>query len=51
MAKKNADKILLCESFPYISEIIRTELISKHHNNALANHFDIDKTQELIAQK
>ncbi len=32
-------------------EIVRTELISRHHDDLLAGHFGIDKTQELIAQK
>ena len=31
--------------------MIRTELISRHHNNKLASHFDIEKTRELVAQK
>ena len=35
----------------YVLEIIRTELISRHHNNPLADHFDIEKTHELVAQK
>ena len=32
-------------------EIIKTKLISRHHDNPLAGYFGIDKTQELIAQK
>ena len=32
-------------------EIIRTKLISRHHNDLLASHFEINKTQELITQK
>ena len=35
----------------YISKVMRTKLISKHHNHPLASHFRIDKTRELIAQK
>ena len=36
---------------PYVLEIILTKLISKHHDNKLASHFDIEKTQELEARK
>ena len=32
-------------------EIIWTELISRHYNNPLADHFGIDKTRELIGWK
>ena len=35
----------------YIPEIIRTELISRHHNDPLASHFGIEKTREFVAQK
>lgn len=35
----------------YILEIIRIELISKHHVDPLVGHFSIEKTQELVAQK
>ena len=43
--------VLYYQGLPYIPEIIRIELISKHHNDLLAGHFSIKKTQELIAQK
>lgn len=36
---------------PYISEIIFSELVSQHHNDLLAKHFEIDKTQELVVRK
>ena len=39
------------ECLLYVPEIIRTELISRHHDDPLAGHFGIDKTRELIAQK
>ncbi len=32
-------------------KIVRTKLISRHHDDPLAGHFGIDKTRELIAQK
>ena len=34
-----------------MAKIVRSELISKQHNDPLAGHFGIDKTQELISQK
>ena len=34
-----------------MSEIIQTELISRHHNNPLAGHFGIEKSQKLVTQK
>ena len=34
-----------------MSEIIITEIISKHHYDPLADHFSIEKTSELVAQK
>ena len=36
---------------PTIPEIIRTELISRHHDDLPASHFVIEKTQELVARK
>ena len=45
------DRILYHQDLPYVSEIIKTELISSHHDNLLAGHFSIEKTQELIARK
>ena len=35
----------------YIPKIIKTELISRHHDDPLAGYFDIEKTQELVARK
>ena len=45
------NRILHHQSLPYISEIIRTELISRYHNDLLAGHFGIKKTQELVIRK
>ena len=39
------------QGLPYLSETIRTELISRHHDNPLAGHFGIKKIRELIARK
>ena len=43
--------MLYYQGLPYIPEIIRTELISRHHDDPLAGHFGIEKTRELIARK
>ena len=32
-------------------EIIQTKFISRHHDDLLAKHFDINKTKELTDQK
>ena len=45
------DGVLHHQGLPYVPEIIRTKLISKHHDNPLAEHFGIKKTWELIARK
>ena len=39
------------QGLPYIPEIIRSEVISRHHDDLLAGHFGIDKTRELIGRK
>ena len=43
--------VLYYEGLPYLPEIIRTEIISRHHDDPLARHFGIEKTQEPIARK
>ena len=48
---QNIEDVLHYQGLPYILEIIRTELISRHHDNPLAGHFSIEKTQELVARK
>ena len=45
------DGVLHYQGLPYIPEIIRTKLISRHHDNPLAGYFGIKKTRELLAQK
>ena len=47
----NIDGVLHHQGLFYVLEIIKTELISRHHNNPLASYFGIKKTRELIAQK
>lgn len=36
--------------FPYLSEIIKIEIISKYHNNQLVDHIGIKKSPKLIIQ-
>ena len=45
------DGVLHREGFPYLPEIIRTEIISRHHDDPLAGHFGVEKTRELVARK
>ncbi len=39
------------QGLPYIPKVIRSELISRHHDDPLAGHFGIEKTRELVARK
>ena len=48
---EDLDGVLYHQGLPYVPEIIRTELISRHHNDPLAGHFGIEKTRELVARK
>ena len=48
---KNVEGVLQYQELPYVPEIIRSEVISCHHNDFLAGHFGIDKTRELVGQK
>ena len=45
------DRVLHHQKLLFVSEAIRFELISRHHNDLLAGHFGIDKTKELIGRK
>ena len=48
---EEVDGVLHHQGLPFILEAIQIELISWHHNNSLAGHFDIDKTKELVGRK
>ena len=48
---KEVDGVLHHQGLPFVPEIIRTELISRHHDDPLSGHFGIDKTRELIGRK
>ena len=43
--------MLQYQGLPYVLEIIRSEVISRHHDDLLAGHFGIDKTRELVGRK
>ena len=43
--------VLHFQGLPYLLEIIRTEIISRHYDDPLARHFGIEKTRELVFQK
>ena len=43
--------MLQYRGLPYVSEIIRSEVISRHHDDPLVGHFGIDKTRELVGRK
>ena len=45
------DGMLHRQGLPYLPEIIRTKIISRHHNDPHAGHFGVEKTRELIARK
>ena len=48
---EDIDRVLHHQELLFVPEVIRTKLISRHHNDPLAGHFGIDKTQNLIARK
>ena len=47
----DVDGVFHHKSLPYSPEIIRTELISRHHDDPLVGHFRIEKTKELVTRK
>ncbi len=44
-------QVLHYQGLPYVPKVIRSELISRHHDDPLVGHFGIEKTRELIARK
>ncbi len=48
---EDIDWVLHHQGLPYVPKIIRTELISRHHDDLLAGHFGIEKTRELVVWK
>ena len=43
--------MLQYQGLSYVPEIIRSGVISCHHNDPLAGHFGIDKSKELVSPK
>ncbi len=48
---EDIEQVLHYQGLPYVPKVIRSELISRHHDNPLVGHFGIEKTRELIARK
>ena len=48
---QDVEGVLYHQGLPYVPEIIKMELISRHHDDPLAGHFGIEKTQELVTRK
>ena len=48
---KDFDRIWHHQGLPYAPEIIRTELISRHYDDLLADYFGIKKTREFVVRK
>ena len=48
---EDVEGVFQYQGLPYVPEIIRSKVISRHHNDPLAGHFDIDKTRELVGRK
>ena len=48
---EDVEGVLQYQGLPYIPEIIRSEVISRHHDDLLVGHFGIDKTRELVGRK
>ncbi len=44
-------QVLYYQGLLYVPKVIRSELISRHHDDPHVGHFDIEKTRELIARK
>lgn len=49
--EKNTNGVLDPKDLPYILEIMRTELINRHHDDLLVSYFEIRKTRKLVTQK
>ena len=48
---EDIEGVLQFQGLSYVPETIRSEVISYHHNDPIAGHFDIDKTEELVGWK
>ncbi len=48
---EDIEQVLYYQGLPYISKVIHSKLISRHHDDFFTSHFGIEKTCELIARK
>ena len=48
---EEVDGVLHHQGLPFVPEVIRTKLISQHHNDPLEGHFGINKTNNLVSRK
>ena len=48
---EDIDGVLHHQGLPYVPEIIRTELISRHYDDLLVGYFGIEKTRKIVVQK
>ena len=48
---EDVEGVLQYQGLPYVLEIIRSEVISCHHDDPLVGHFGIDKARELVGRK
>ena len=46
---EDIEEMFYYQGLSYIAKVIYLELISRHYNNSLASHFDIEQTGKLIA--
>ena len=49
--KKDVKGVLQYQGLSYVLQLIRFKVINCHHNDLLAEHFDINKIRELVGQK
>ena len=48
---REVEGVFQYQGLPYVPKIIRSKVISRHHNDHLTGHFGIDKIRELVGQK
>ena len=48
---EDIEGVLQYQKLPYVLAIIRSKVISRHHDNLLGGHFGINKTKELVGRK
>ena len=48
---EDVEGVLQYRGLAYVLEIIRFEVINRHHNDLFVEHFGIDKTKQLTGRK